>query len=145
MRSELRITTLAVSLLIVVALTARGGASCAVSEIGPGFDAAKAVFVGQVLSTRVERSATDPYGVRTVATVRVLQRWKGPETATLEVSACGGGDVVCTVSMEFKRGQRYLFFAEGEPLSTSDCMSRPIDRAVTELKWLKQKPSTKLG
>jgi hypothetical protein len=98
-----------------------------------------------VLSTRVVRSRTSQFDVRTVATVKVEQQWKGPRAKTLEVSAGGSGDVVCTVSMDFQIGRRYLFFAEGNPLFTSDCMSRPIDSAVAELKWLEQRPSTKPG
>jgi len=132
-------------LLVVVALTDHVAASCAVFEVGPGFRTAKAVFVGEVVATRVVRSATDPLDVRTVATVNVERSWKGPRARTLEVSACGGAGVACTVSMDFEVGRRYLFFAEGNPLSTSSCMSRPIETASAELRWLERKRSTEPG
>jgi hypothetical protein len=143
--SDMRVKAFVIALLLVAALAVRSSASCAVFEVTSAFRDAKAVFVGQVLSTRVGTSPTDPIDVSTVATILVLQRWKGPETATLEVGACGGGDVVCTVSMDFQIGRRYVFFAEGTPLSTSSCMSREVERASAELRWLRNKPSTKPG
>jgi hypothetical protein len=130
---------LCAGLIVFVALAGRAGASCAVFEIESGFRDAKAVFVGQVVATRVVQSATDRSDVRTVATVRVERKWKGPRAKNLEVSACGGGDVLCTVSMDFEIGGRYLFFADGTPLSTSSCMSRPVETASAELRWLERK------
>ena len=129
--------------LVFVAFVSRARASCAVFDIEAGFRDARAVFVGQVVATRVVQSATDRSDVRTVATVRVERRWKGPRAKTLEVSACGGGDVVCTVSMDFTIGGRYVFFADGNPLSTSSCMSQPLEAASAELRWLERKRSTR--
>jgi hypothetical protein len=137
---------LCVGVVVLVVFTGRpAAASCAVFEIDSGFRDAKAVFVGQVMATRVVQSANDSFDVRTVATVRVERRWKGPSAKALEVSACGGGGVVCTVSIDFEIGRRYLFFAEGNPLSTSSCMSWPVETASTELRWLARKRSTQPG
>lgn len=139
--SSSAVRALGLAFVLALTLNARSSASCAVFEISSGFRDARAVFVGEVLATRIVRLHNDD--VRTIATVKVEQRWKGPTGKMLEVSACGGGDVVCTVSMEFKVGRRYLFFAESDPLFTSDCMSQPIEKAAAELQWLQQKPSTK--
>jgi hypothetical protein len=134
-----------IGVVVLLASSRQAVGSCAVFEIAQGFRDARAVFIGQVLSTRVVRAKTTPFDVNTVAIVRVERQWKGPRAKTLEVSSCGGGDVVCTVSMEFVVGQRYLFFAEGRPLSTSDCMSQSFDAARSELRWLERKPSTRPG
>ena len=132
-------------LLTIVMLTGRARASCAALEIDEAFHDARAVLVGKVLSTRIVHSTSDPFGTRTVATIDVEQQWKGPGRKTIELSTCGGEDVVCTVSMEFVVGDRYLFFAYDDVLETSDCSAWPIDKAEPELRWLAQKDSSRPG
>jgi len=127
-----------VASVMVVGSGSSAGASCAVFEIGSGFRDSRAVFIGEVLATRVVRSKA-----QTVATIRVERRWKGPRGKTIEVSTCGGGDAVCTISIDFQVGGAYLIFAEGRPLATSDCMAWPVEEAKEQLQWLQPHPSSR--
>lgn len=87
---------------------------------------------------RTGPSATD---VETVTTFEVERTWKGPSQRSIKVTACGGGDVVCTVSIEFIPGRDYLVFASGNRFLTSMSNAFDANKSDELLQWLRQKPS----
>jgi hypothetical protein len=111
------------------------------------FALSAAVFVGRVTATEVV-VGTKPFSTQTVATFSVERAWKGITEPTVRVATCGGGDVVCTVGVVFRVGERYVVFAAGKPLATSTC-SRTGTAAdsqwQTTWEWLRRLPSQPAG
>lgn len=99
------------------------------------------VFVATVLDER-GFTRTDPYdyaGVRqifvpTVVTVRVDRRFLGPQLATRDVGLDSCGVLV--------KGRSYLVFAswvDDERLQNHGCLSRPLDRAGSEIRTIRRR------
>ena len=95
------------------------------------------VFSGTV--TAVEPTGLDGFHIpRQIATVRVQEQWKGVRASTIRVA---------TTDRLFEVGASYLFFAGGEPLSTS-LMCRgteKLEAASAKQSWLNSLPSREVG
>lgn len=111
--------------VVLVLLLPRTLLACVCAETGGVGDELKssgAVFVGRIVALAIEKvSLEDATGERMTATFAVERRWKGPNRAKLTVWTCGDQVSFCTCGVEFKLGERYLVFAEGQPLSTASC------------------------
>ncbi len=68
-------------------------ASCYEFDAQGSYKRAQAVLVGTVASTRTGRFGAGPADVKTIATVVVERRWKGPHRKTIDVTTCGAGHV----------------------------------------------------
>jgi hypothetical protein len=100
------------------------------------------VFAGEVIATDV-MWGTEPRSTYTVATFLVERAWKGVTEPIVRVETCGGGDIICTVAVDFKVGERYIVFAGGESLATFRCSrtgtaAHPLWQATWE--WLRGLP-----
>jgi hypothetical protein len=102
------------------------------------FSTSTAVFVGRAVEQRV---VPGPSGYsETETTFEVEQQWKGEPVPTTTVRTCGGGATTCSNSFAFSTGARYLVFAFGSPLRTSDCsLTATIEQAGPTVEWLQQR------
>ena len=97
-------------------------ASCYEFNLGAAFSEARAVFVGRVVSIKPIRTTGNPVETNTVATLSVERQWKPPRVKMIDVSTCGYDDeAVCIVGVDFRVGDRYLVFAYGDRLDTTNC------------------------
>jgi len=116
--------------------------SCAVREPRDAeFRSSAAVFSGRVKSLRAVRGHGGPSDLQTIATFDVERWWKGGRGRTAEVHSCGGSDgvnaVACTVGFTFDVGVRYLVFAYGRPLETSNCQrTGTLEESADTVEWL---------
>lgn len=95
------------------------------------------VFSGVVLET--EPTGIDGAHVPVeIATVRVQEQWKGRTATTVRVA---------TTDRRFQINNSYLFFASGEPLSTSLLCrwTEPSDASAAKLRWLGSLPAREVG
>ncbi|HEY6559735.1 MAG TPA: hypothetical protein VI072_20775 [Polyangiaceae bacterium] len=97
-------------------------------SVAAGFDASGSVLEGKVLSLQHQ-----PAAHRISARLEVLQRWKGASGKTVEVVTTDQGSMC---GFEFRRGERYLIFAQAttSPLSVSICsLSKPSNGAAEDI------------
>lgn len=120
-------------------------ASCSEFAIEREVATSSAVFLGKVVRSEVVRTGPSPADVETVTTFKVERTWKGPGGRSIKVTSCGGGDVVCTIGIDFIPGRDYLVFADGERFETSSCSAFKADKSGTSLAWLRRRPSRTPG
>jgi len=111
--------------IVVAVLAPKGLLACVCTEtgsVGDELHASGAVFLGRIVALSIETvSLEDTTAERMVATFEVERRWKGPKGSKVTVWTCGDQVSFCTCGVAFKLGERYLVFAEGQPLSTASC------------------------
>ena len=134
-----------VATLVAVAASRESHASCSEFRVEEAFVTSSAVFLGRVLRNEVVRSGPGSTDVDTFTTFEVERTWRGPRHRSIKVASCGGGDVVCTVGIDFIPGRDYLVFASGNRLLTSSCGAFEPERAEKPLKWLRRRPSQTPG
>lgn len=120
-----------------------GGAVCSCAgPVSPReqFERSDAVFRGVVVnvSTRRERYGPDQWLLRRRVVVRVTERWKGAETATVVVRT-GMYDADC--GYPFERGREYLIYARAfrdSQLATGICTrTSRVEQAEEDLRELR--------
>ena len=144
-------------LLFVAALfiPAAARAECAIPSVERDFTKGDVVFIGRAVNQEVAGSPRHPppRNRSTETTFEIEQIWKGKPDAPIRVQTCGwneGGRILnCSdPGFRFVVGERYLVFAFGNPSNTWEtdgCTATSrVDRAEDFLKWLADKPSTKL-
>jgi predicted metal-binding protein len=139
----------AVLIAITFALAGHGvpllRAACAAISLNDDFEHSERVFLG--LATDQSILSTPPASMEraTETTFEIERSWKGKPAKTVRVVTCGGtvgnSSVWCGEAFNFKVGARYLVFAHGQPLQTSQC--RHTSRAEVEgakdtLRWLEE-------
>jgi hypothetical protein len=107
------------------------------------FARSSTVFVGRVIRQRVAPSADR--GPATETTLEAERIWKGERRRTIVVRTCGWAEgrdaVTCSDDVRFRVGARYVVFASGHPLQTSDCQPTQLfDDAQATIRWLATKP-----
>jgi hypothetical protein len=120
--------------IIAILCAARPVGACTCSDLGSLADEyrhSSAVFVGRIVSLKNSSKVIDGVTVENmIATFDVGRRWKGPTVRRLRVQTCGTQKLVCTCGVDFQLGQRYLIFADGNPLQTSSCNRTKIARSA---------------
>src|SRR5262249_40294895 len=86
----------------------------------------------------------------TQTTFEVEEIWKGTADSARRVRTCGWTDgtieMLCSECSTFMVGSRYVVFASGDPLETSQCLATAlVDRAHKTLQWLSGKPRKRLA
>ena len=111
------------------------------------FASSQAVFVGRALAQQIVLSNSGFRGRAAETTFEVQELWKGQADAkTLRVLTCGWIDgretVTCGGGVTFVVGSRYVVFATGDPLWSTECQQATslMDRAKDTLQWLVSKP-----
>lgn len=116
--------------IVVIACTARPVGACTCAEFGSlanEYHHSRAVFVGRIVSIEISSKVIKGETIENmIATFVVERRWKGPSVRRLRVQTCGTQALVCTCGFDFELGERYVIFADGKPLNTSDCNSNAI-------------------
>ena len=111
--------------VVLVLLAPRTLLACVCTETGSVGDELRssgAVFLGRIVALTIETvSLEDTTAERMRATFNVERSWKSPKRSKLDVWTCGDQVSFCTCGVEFKLGERYLVFAEGQPLGTGSC------------------------
>jgi hypothetical protein len=137
--------------VVLVLLAPRPLLACVCSEtgsVGDELQSSGAVFLGRIVALRIETlSLEDTTAERMQATFKVERRWKGPQQSKLEVWTCGDQVSFCTCGVDFKLGERYLVFADGQPLGTASCnrtrVAGEAEAIIAELDKLS--PAAKAG
>jgi hypothetical protein len=102
--------------------------------VAEAFKAARVVFVGRVVALEVK-----PFVVAgrseegTVATFEIERGWKGASRGKVRIRTCGTQVMVCTCGVDLQLGERYVVFAAGNPLETSQCDATDLAAAASEL------------
>ena len=145
-----RIALALAGLLGVTAMfSATARASCPATTLESQFTSSAAVFLGRATNQHVVTATRGPSDRVTETTFEVQERWKGASKTIVQVQTCGWtlGDksVTCSDAVRFVIGERYLVFAAGQPLETSDCQpTERLDRADRTLQWLSDKPRLRI-
>jgi hypothetical protein len=121
-------------------------ADCPFVTLEDQFARSQAVFIGRAIAQQIvpinARSGTRA----TETTFAIEQLWKGRvNPKTLRVRTCSWNDgnnaVTCGESLTIVVGSRYIVFAIGDPLETSQCQPTALaERAEKTLQWLSGKP-----
>lgn len=110
------------------------------------FARSQTVFVGRAIAQQIVPTGSRSGTRATETTFQVEEIWKGQSNAkTLRVQTCGWNDgseaMTCSEGFTFVVGSRYVVFAGGDPLETSQCQPTGlVDRARGTLQWLSGKP-----
>ena len=101
-------------------------------DVKDQYQAAKAVFVGRVIALQIEPVKFDGgESENTVATFKIVRRWKGPTKSTIRVLTCGTQHGWCSCGVDFRLGASYLVVATGGRLATGSCdLTTDADSAV---------------
>jgi hypothetical protein len=126
----MRVLSTALAAFAVASFPSRSDACSCIDpgSVAAGFDASGSVLEGKVLSLQHQ-----PAEHRISARLEVLQRWKGASGKTVEVVTTDQGSMC---GFEFRRGERYLIFAQAttSPLSVSICsLSKPSNAAAEDI------------
>jgi hypothetical protein len=116
---------------LVAATTDAVSASCIVGLSNEEHLArATVVFLGRVVGERLDAEAE--------TTFEVERTWKGVVEKQVQVVSCSPrGTLICSNTVDFGVGERYLVFASGTPLRTSECtLTRPAAMARDLITWL---------
>jgi len=99
------------------------------------------LFLGRAIGQQIVPN--DRGGQETETALEVEKIWKGDTgAATIYVRTCGwddgsGNESVTCGGFSFRVGSRYVVFASGNPLSTSECVpTTSVERAAEVLQWL---------
>ena len=146
-----RWTFVVIFLLHTPVATARVHAECgAMMSLDEQFAMSQAVFVGRAIGQEIVSNQSRPGSRETQTTFEVEEIWKGTADSARRVRTCGWTDgtlmTTCSEGFTFIVGSRYVVFATGDPLETSQCFATAlVDRAEKTLLWLSEKPRKRLA